>query len=153
MELIWTVFGTIIIVYAINRIFETYNLLSGISDDINDIKKKLGLRTESRTKRQEESEAKRYLKDAIYDGKDLKELRETLGFIKFRKYKWWIKHCLEIYAKMKICPKCDVIYNGDKKECRDCKIQLVSTKEHKPSQSTIFDRELDRAEDELGEDK
>lgn len=151
---IWLIFFTVIIVYAINRIFETYNLISGVSDDIYDIKKKLGLETEPRTKRQEEDMTRRRIKDAIYDGKDSEELKKTLGASEFQKYKRWIEFHLQSYAKMKICPKCDTIYTSlVLKECKDCKIQLVSTGEHKPSQSTIFDRELDRIEDELGEDK
>lgn len=149
------VFLTVIIIYVINRISDTYNLLSGVSDDIYDIKKKLGLETEPRTKHQEEEWARRRIKDAIYDGKDLEELKKTFGASEFLKYKKWIDFYLQEYSKMKICPKCDVVYSGlpALKECKDCKIQLVSTREHKPSQSTIFDRELSRVEEELGEDK
>ncbi len=115
----------------------------------------MGLETELRTKRQEEDMARRRIKDAIYDGKDSEELKKTFGASEFRKYKWWIDSCLQSYSKMKICPKCDAIYSAlpALKECKNCKIQLVSTREHKPSQSTIFDSELDRIEDELGEDK
>lgn len=151
---IWLVFFTVIIVYAINRIFETYNLLSGVSDDIYDIKKKSGLETELRTKRQEEDMARRRIKDAIYDGKDSEELKKTFGASEFRKYKQWIDFHLQEYSKMKICPKCDILYALPAwKECKVCKIQLVSTREHKPSQSTIFDRELSRVEEELEEGK
>lgn len=154
-NLIGLVFLTVTFVYVVTRISDTYKLLSGVSDDIYDIKKKLGLETELRTKRQEEDKARRYIKNAIYDGKDLEELKKTLGASEFRKYKWWIESCLQSYSKMKICPKCDAIYSAlpALKECKDCKIQLVSTREHKPSQSTILDRELTRVEDELEEDK
>lgn len=153
-NLIWLVFFTVIIVYAINRIFETYNLLSGVSDDIYDIKKKLGLDTVPRTKRQEDDFVRKCIKNAIYDGKGLEELKDTFGALKFRKYKWWIDLNLREYLKIKICPKCNSIYSlSALKECKICNVQLVSTREYKPSQSTIFDRELDRVEDELGEEK
>jgi hypothetical protein len=153
-NLISLVFLTVIIVYVVNKISDTHNLLSGVSDDIYDIKKKLGLVTYLRTKHQEQDRALKCIEDAIYDGKDIEELKKTYGASEFRKYKWWIDSRLQSYSKMKICPKCDILYTlPAQKECKVCKIQLVSTKEHKPSQSTIFARELDRIEDELGSEK
>ncbi len=142
----------VIIVYVINKIFKIYDLLSDVSDDINDIRKKMGLNPEARTKKQYDELMQRIIRDKVYDGQNLEEIKKILGSWKLRKYEFWIKFYLNEYSKKKICPKCDAIYDGIKRECEVCKISLVSTKEHKPSQDAISDRGLSRVEDELDKD-
>ena len=50
-NLIGLVFLTVTFVYVVTRISDTYKLLSGVSDDIYDIKNKLGLETELSVKK------------------------------------------------------------------------------------------------------
>lgn len=105
----WNLIGVVLFpaafVYVVIRISDIYNLLSGVSDDIYDIKKKLGLETDLRTKSQEDDMIRSRIKEEIYDGKDSEELKNTFGATKVEKHKWWIDLHLQEYSKKKICPQ------------------------------------------------
>lgn len=76
-----------------------YELICDLSDDINDIKRKLGLPIENRTPHQRKQSTIQFIKKEIYEGKTLKELKEMLGFWDYYKYKGYIDLFLKDYVK------------------------------------------------------
>jgi len=115
---------------VVRKFDDAFNLLNDLSDDINDIKEKLGLRTQRRTAVQREENDKDFIRGQIEKGKSLKELKKILGFWAYCKYKWWIKHCIKNYTNGKVCPKCKKVYYYDEDECDKCSTGLVSIKEY-----------------------
>lgn len=108
---------------------ESYELLCELSDDINEIKKKVGLPTVNRTPKQRKQDTLRYIQEEVYRGKSLESFRKDWGFWSFHKYKNWIKIYIDQFHKGKFCPNCEELYGEEENECETCKIKLLSTKE------------------------
>lgn len=118
-----------------NSVKHIYGLLCDLSDDINEIKEKLGLSKEIRTPSQIELFNREYFKREVYKGRTLKDFRKELGFWAFYRWKWWIKRYLGLYDKSKTCPRCETVYDTytsdyDSGKCLRCGIELISTKEY-----------------------
>jgi len=92
-----------IIVFVWDRLEKAFGLLCGISDDINDIKEKLGLQTFARTPAQKDKDFLKTLKECIYEGENIKELfREK----ELKKYNTSINIWIRESGMVKYCPKC-----------------------------------------------
>lgn len=77
-----------------------YELLCGLSEDVNDIKRKLGIEIlYARTPEQKDESTKKYIRKAIREGDKEKSIKELLGFWGFRKYKWYVNWCKEELKK------------------------------------------------------
>jgi len=119
------------IIGLMNKITHAYELLNGLSDDINDIKKKLGLETSIRTPKQDRKEFKENIKKDIYSGGSLAELEEYYGKKPIKKYMHWVKICMEGFQTAKYCPSCEKYFNyaDYKVKCDTCKGDLVMAKD------------------------
>lgn len=130
MNSIFEVILTIVVIYLISRIIYAYNLLSGLSDDVNDIKKKLGLKTDARTHNQIYERDCNYINRTVLSGKTQKELKETLGFWMFHKYKGEIEMALKNYPERKICPDCKGLWGPYSERCCICETKTIPFKEY-----------------------
>jgi len=109
-----------------------YKLLSGVSDDIREIKDKLGIQSiVCRTPEQMDNSTQNFITDVIERGDGIKEIKKILGIWKTFKYKWLIKYRIEEYAKKKICPQCETLYKSYKNKCTECDTVLIPAKERK----------------------
>lgn len=128
MELVLDIIRLCFFVWVASKIFHAYELLNGLSDDINDIKKKLELPTSIRTPRQNELSFKESLKEAVYQGADLKETGYTKNDLK--KYKDYIIFITNQRQNAKYCPDCWKFFDGGyKKKCDICEGDLVLVKD------------------------
>lgn len=124
----------ILVIYVLiytSKISNTHEVLNGLSDDINEIKKKLGLEVSARTKSQLEEANKKYINDLIKEGQSIVDIRQHLGFWGFRKYKWYITHMMKNYNEAMICPECEkVSFSLNLKldfeqKCSECGVPLI----------------------------
>jgi len=130
MYLLLAIILVIYAIYAIkNKTQAHFELLKGISDDINEIRMKLGLGIEYRT----EEQIKRYITEEterlLVAGKGIKEIKDYLfsldhsgiparyvaGVIEGhkrgrKKYDEFIRGLIKDFDEAKICPKCKDIY-------------------------------------------
>ncbi|MFA4984579.1 MAG: hypothetical protein WC559_04685 [Candidatus Omnitrophota bacterium] len=109
-------------------------LLYDLSDDINEIKRKLGLRTENRTQRQRDEANRRYIQEEANEGRTFEDFKKEWGFWEFHRNKGWIKYYTDEYKKTHpkktICPKCHKFDNENENGvCVDCEIKVVSSGE------------------------
>jgi hypothetical protein len=109
-------------------------LLYDLSDDINEIKRKLGLRTENRTQRQRDEADRKYIEEEAGEGRTPESFKKEWGFWEFHRNKGWIKYYTDQYKKAHpkktICPKCHKFDNENESGiCVDCEIKVVSSGE------------------------
>lgn len=104
-----------------------------LSEDINEIKEKLGLQEYHFTKGQEnESLMRSFIQDKVFEkmkNLDKKIKKDQIGLLLRWKYSRWIAYCrmkfdLE-YPRTKRCPECKRVIWCCYNECPDCKVQLV----------------------------
>jgi len=109
-----------------------YQLLCGVSDDIREIKDKLGIDSiVSRTSEQMDNSIQNYISNALIEGGTVKEIRKLLGVWKFYKHKWLIDHYIKDYADKKACPDCNIVFKKDKEKCKECGADLIPIKGRK----------------------
>lgn len=134
------IIGTI--VYFVLKIYE---LVCDLSDDINEIKKKLGLGTYTRTSMQRKREEADYISHKILWGSSLKNIRKERGFWFTFKYKDIIDLYIKKYSNGEgfVCPKCLTMYGeGDfeaplsalellNPKCIKCEITLIKINKFK----------------------
>jgi hypothetical protein len=118
------------LVYLSYKLIDTNRLLKELSDDINQIKEKLGLPTEARTSTQIYERDYQYICRSILDGKTKKELSEILGFWRNFKYRGEIAIALEDYPNRRICPDCRGLWNSRSDKCYICGIKTIPFKEY-----------------------
>lgn len=107
-----------------------------LSDDINEIKKKLGLDVESRTPRQKDVANTGYIESLARKGASEKEIMEFMGLMERMKWREHIKSRVQEYKNSCYCEDCDCVYfNSDYvemlTECPECKKKLVPVGEKK----------------------
>jgi len=146
------------IIYGINVIKDkmqaNFELLEGISDDINEIRMKLRLGIVYRT----EEQRKRYIKELVERclilGKGIEEIEEIKDYCfpkrhpydisteeSRKKYDKFIRKLIKDFEEAKICPQCKQIYylpfTHCVNYCVNCKtsdnkdIELITTAEYK----------------------
>ena len=143
MKTFWDWFWLIVFLYFIFKAFakidSSLNLLNDLSDDINDIKRKLGVSVENRTIKQQDEASRKYFEEEVSRGRTLQDFRNSLGFWEFRRWKWLIKSCLKGYPRKTKCPKCQKIDNENSDgDCVDCEIKVVPLKESNKDKKTFF---------------
>jgi len=114
-----------------DEIRRMYKLLLDVSEDINEMKKKMGLAIYRRSEDQiDEAFWRNYIKDKVFEGKiRLQDLKKELGSKVFSEYKWWIEYCISkfyrAYPRTKRCPTCLTPYSEFFDECHNCHNKLV----------------------------
>jgi len=106
-------------IYSLNRL---YHLLIGISDDINEMKQKLGLRIIARTPAQNVKQLMDLIRFEIHCGKSLEELKEEFRAKELRKLKNWIEVWMKEVKdkKCKVCYSCMKVFEvGSQAYCKD----------------------------------
>lgn len=123
MDIILKIFWYIVFVWVIYAIYaaieDTHRLIKEISNDVNDIKKKLRLPIEARTKEQRECRDTHYIWTKVMSGKTAEDLRKELGFLMFRRYKGYIDMYIADYPDTKICPDCKQLYGKHGEHCNN----------------------------------
>jgi len=122
----------IVVKASLNRIDK---LMLDISEDVNEIKEKLGLIAYRRSEFQvNEVFWRAYIKDKVFEGKVRPgQLKRELGPKLFNEYHWWIEHCTSqfyrAYPRTKRCPTCWVAFSEFFDECWNCKAKLIPIQE------------------------
>ncbi len=130
MYLLLAIIFIIYEIYIIKRQTQaTSELLEGISDDINEIRMKLGLGVEHRTEQQVKNDIEEVTKQRLVAGEGIEEIKDYLfplgdssiparfvaGVIGSRKkgrkkYDEFIRGLIKDFDEAKICPQCKDIY-------------------------------------------
>lgn len=118
-----------IIIHEIDKLRKVYDLLCDLSDDINEIKEKLGLEVVNRTEDQVETSNRKWIQENVLEGKDLKWFKKNAGRIFVGKYGWFVKSCIKDYPQRKICTNCEKAYSKYTDDCNACGKELVSCAE------------------------
>jgi hypothetical protein len=122
----------LLLVYFFFKIRHISNMLIILSEDINEIKEKLGLEKYLLTKEQENEDLmRRYIKKQTFEAMqhlDNKNKKDRLGLRLRWKYHKWIGYChLEFdkqYPRKKRCPECLQVVWECYDKCPDCKVKL-----------------------------
>ena len=154
--LLLVIISIIYTIYLIKRVQANFELLEGISDDINEIRMKLRLGIVYRT----EEQRKRYIKELVERclilGKGIEEIKEIKDYCfpkrhpydisteeSRKKYDKFIRKLIKDFEEAKICPQCKQIYYNSYvidlpfTHCVNCKtsdnkdIELITTAEYK----------------------
>lgn len=131
----------ILVVYVIYVIEKKTQVLEGLSDDINEIKKKLGLETHIRTPEQLEKVERDAINRSVLWGSSLKDLKKEYGFKFVWRNRQFIDSCIQNYdgGNGTVCPKCGYIYNFTELICQNLKcrtdnnesVEVIKASEYK----------------------
>jgi len=131
--MIYLLLVIICVIYTIylikKRVQAHFELLEGMSDDINEIRMKLGLGKENRTEQQAKEYIEKETEELLVAGKGIKEINDYFfslddsgiparyawriieGHKRGRKkYNEFIKELIKDFDEAKICPRCKEIY-------------------------------------------
>jgi hypothetical protein len=122
INFLWILAVIISVIYAyyiiINKIQSHFKLLEDISDDINEIRMKLGLGREDRTENQRRRTIGGETEQYLVAGKGIEEIKD-LCFPEFRpgdseesrkKYDKFIRGLIKDFNEAMICPQCKHIF-------------------------------------------
>ena len=128
--LLLLIIAVVYTIYIITKRFQAhFELLEGMSDDINEIRMKLGLGKEDRTEQQAKEYIEKETEELLVAGKGIKEINDYFfslddsgiparyawriieGHKRVRKkYDKFIRGLIKDFEEAKICPKCKRIF-------------------------------------------